>query len=139
MAADAAALELDLAAVEAGTAAVIRKGRRVLRYTPPRPATAAAWRERVLAWLDEGPYDMLLSPAVDTLPPDAHHQRNRSPVLALPYTQAWNLAGLPAVVAPVLIRGRPAGVQLVGRPGSEAALLRAAARLERQAVPVAAR
>ena len=53
----------------------------------------------------------------------------------VPYTQAWNLAGLPAVVAPVLVGGRPVGVQLVGRPGSEATLLAAAARLERRVVP----
>jgi amidase len=52
-------------------------------------------------------------------------------------TPAWNLAGLPAVVAPVLIGGRPVGVQLVGRPGAEAALLAAAAKLERRAVPTA--
>jgi amidase len=38
-------------------------------------------------------------------------------------------------VAPVLVDGRPVGVQLVGRPGSEAALLAAAARLERRVVP----
>jgi amidase len=41
------------------------------------------------------------------------------------------------VVAPVLIGGRPVGVQLVGRPGAEAALLAAAAMLERRVVPAA--
>jgi amidase len=55
----------------------------------------------------------------------------------VPYTQAWNLAGLPAVVAPVLIGGRPVGVQLVGRPGAEAVLLSAATRLEQRVVPMA--
>jgi amidase len=55
----------------------------------------------------------------------------------MPCTQAWNLAGLPAVVAPVLIAGRPVGVQLVGRPGAEADLLAAAAKLERRSVPMA--
>ena len=55
----------------------------------------------------------------------------------MPYTQAWNLAGLPAAVAPVLVGGRPIGVQLVGRPGSELALLAAAARLQQQVVPKA--
>jgi amidase len=46
----------------------------------------------------------------------------------VPFARAWNLAGLPAAVAPVRIDGRPVGVQLVGRPGSEALLLAAAAR-----------
>jgi amidase len=55
-----------------------------------------------------------------------------------PYTQAWNLAGLPAVVVPVLVGGRPIGVQLVGRPGDEHRLLAAAARIERCAVPTTA-
>jgi amidase len=41
------------------------------------------------------------------------------------------------VVAPVRIGGRPVGVQLVGRPGAESALLSAAARLEQRVVPMA--
>lgn len=141
---DAAALELDLAAVERRTATVARKGQRVLRYTRPRAAAAAAWRDRVTAWLDEGQYDLLLSPAVAEPALMAGQLAGRgylrtawATARRVPYTQAWNLAGLPAVVAPVLIGGRPAGVQLVGRAGSEAMLLAAAARLERQAVPMA--
>ncbi len=55
----------------------------------------------------------------------------------MPFARAWNLAGLPAAVAPVRIDGRPVGVQLVGRPGSEALLLAAAARLEHRVVPAA--
>jgi amidase len=53
----------------------------------------------------------------------------------VPYTQAWNLAGLPAVVVPVRVSGRPVAVQLVGRPGAELALLAIAARLEGREVP----
>jgi len=41
------------------------------------------------------------------------------------------------VVAPVRIAGRPVGVQLVGRPGAESALLSAAATLEQRVVPMA--
>jgi amidase len=41
-------------------------------------------------------------------------------------------------VAPVMVRGRPVGVQLVGRPGDEQKLLAAAARLEGRAVPALA-
>ena len=61
---DAEALGLDLSVVERRTAAVVRKGRRVLRYTPPGAAAPAAWRHRVLAWMDEGGFDVLLGPAV---------------------------------------------------------------------------
>jgi amidase len=53
----------------------------------------------------------------------------------VPYTQAWNLAGLPAVVVPVLVSGRAVAVQLVGRPGDELALLTTAARIEGRQVP----
>ncbi len=41
------------------------------------------------------------------------------------------------VVKVVIERGRAVGVQLVGRPGAETALLTAAARLERRVVPMA--
>ncbi|TQM10241.1 amidase [Pseudonocardia kunmingensis] len=141
---EADAIGLDLDAAERRTAAVVRKGRRVLRFTPPAAGAPAAWRDRVLAWMDEGGYDMLLGPATIRPPVRAGAmvgQGYRTSVLAmatrLPCAPAWNLAGLPAVVAPVLIGGRPVGVQLVGRPGAEAALLATAARLERRAVPTA--
>lgn len=137
---DVAALGLDLADVERRTATVARKGRRA----HPGTRAAAAWRDRMIAWLDEGGHDLLLSPAVAGPPPRAGASAGHGYLRTLlaqtrqvPYTQAWNLAGLPAVVAPVLVGGRPVGVQLVGRPGAEAALLAAAARLERRVVPMA--
>jgi amidase len=141
---NADALGLDVGAVERRTATVVRKGRRVLRFTPPGEAAPAAWRDRVLGWMDEGGYDMLLGPATARPPLRAGAMLGRgyrssllTTAVRLPCTAAWNLAGLPAVVAPVLIGGRPVGVQLVGRPGAEAALLAAASRLQRRVVPVA--
>jgi amidase len=135
-------LGLDLAAVEPRTAAVVRQGRRVLARGGPRPATAAAWRERFLAWLDAGRHDVLLTPAVAGPPVAAGTMRHRGYLATLllsasrvPYTQAWNLAGLPAAVVPVRVAGRPVAVQLVGRPGDELALLAVAARLEGRDVP----
>ncbi len=137
---DVAALGLDLADLERRTAAVARRGRRA---RPGRRA-APAWRDRMIDWLDEGGYDLLVGPAVATPAPPAGAFAGRGYLRTLlaqarqvPFTQAWNLAGLPAVVAPVLVEGRAVGVQLVGRPGSEAALLAAAARLERRVVPMA--
>jgi len=141
---DAEAVGLDTHAAERRTAAVVRKGRHVLRFTPPGAAAPTAWRERVLAWMDDGGYDVLLGPATARPPVRAGAMVGvgyRASLVAtaarLPCAAAWNLAGLPAVVAPVLIGGRPVGVQLVGRPGAEAALLAAAARLERRVVPMA--
>ncbi len=141
---DVSALGLDLRDLDPATAAVVRAGRRVLRWTPPRPTIAASWRDRMLAWLDEGDIDLLICPAVAAPTPSAGGTGRRGSLATLlgpgrraPFTWAWNLAGLPAVVAPVLVGGRPVGVQLVGRPGSEAALLAAAARLERRPVPAA--
>ena len=108
----------------------------------PREAALAAWRDRVLEWFDAGGYDVLVSPATARPPVAAGALAGRGyrATLArsawrMPYTQAWNLAGLPAVVAPVRIGGRPVGVQLVGRPGAESALLSAAAPLEQRVVP----
>jgi amidase len=94
--------------------------------------------------MDDGDYDVLLGPATSQPALRAGAMLGHgytSSILTtasrLLCTPAWNLAGLPAVVAPVLIGGRPVGVQLVGRPGAEAALLAAAAKLERRAVPTA--
>ncbi|HEY0812882.1 MAG TPA: amidase family protein [Pseudonocardia sp.] len=141
---DVAHLQLDLDAVERRTAAVARRGRRVLRLTRPRSAAVTAWRDRMLEWFDEGGFDLLVGPATALPAVAAGSLAGRGYLTTLarsarrvPYTQAWNLAGLPAVVAPVLIGGRPVGVQLVGRPGAESALLSAAARLEQRVVPMA--
>jgi len=141
---DAEDLALDLSAVERRTAAVVRRGRRVLRFGAPREAALAGWRDRVLEWFDAGGYDVLVSPATARPPVAAGALAGRGyratfarSAWRMPYTQAWNLAGLPAVVAPVRIGGRPVGVQLVGRPGAESELLSAAATLEQRVVPVA--
>ncbi|HVH20933.1 MAG TPA: amidase family protein [Pseudonocardia sp.] len=134
---------LDLATLEPRTATIVRKGRRVLRFTRPRSGTATAWRDRMTAWMDAGGFDLVVSPAVAGPPVDAGALAGRgyrrtmlTSALRLPYTQAWNLAGLPAVVAPMLVNGRPVGVQLIARPGAEALLLATAARLEHRVVPV---
>jgi aspartyl-tRNA(Asn)/glutamyl-tRNA(Gln) amidotransferase subunit A len=51
------------------------------------------------------------------------------------FTQPLSLAGVPVVTVPVIAAGAlPLGVQLVGRPGSEAALLALAIDLERRGI-----
>lgn len=119
---------VDAAELGPAAAAAARRG----RWARPRPSSRTAWRRRMLDWLDDGAFDLLLCPAVyGRLTPGT------SPLRRTVLTRAWSLAGLPAVVAPVVVGGRPAAVQLVGRPGSEGALLAAAAVLERRAVPAA--
>jgi AtzE family amidohydrolase len=55
------------------------------------------------------------------------------------FTQPITLAGVPVVNVPVVERGAlPVGVQLIGRPGTESALLALAEALERRAIVGAA-
>jgi amidase len=84
-------------------------------------------------------YDVLLTPALARRSPKSapwHERGWLSNVLVntnySPLTPPWNLTGWPATVVPVgtLPSGAPTAVQLVGRPGSEAELLRVAEQLE---------
>jgi amidase len=106
---DATALDVDLDAVERRTAAVARRGRRACGS--PHPVRRhGGLADRVLEWFDVGGYDVLVGPATARPPVAAGALAGRGyrATLArsawrLPFTQAWNLAGLPAVVAPVRI------------------------------------
>ena len=131
---EAADLDLDLDLVEPRTATVVRHGRGVLRLGGPRPATAAAWRERVLAWFDAGRHDVLLTPAVAGPPVRAGAMRHRG-YLSTMLTSAARVPYTQAVVVPVLVSGHAVAVQLIGRPGDELALLATAARIEGRQVP----
>ena len=71
----------------------------------------------MLAWFDTGRHDVLLTPAVAGPPVKAGAMRHRGYLSTtllsasrVPYTQAWNLAGLPAVVVPVRVSGRAVAV-----------------------------
>lgn len=84
-------------------------------------------------------YDVLLTPALARRSPKSapwHERGWLSNVLVntnhSPLTPPWNLTGWPATVVPVgtLPSGAPTAVQLVGRPGSEAELLRVAEQLQ---------
>ena len=87
-------------------------------------------------------YDVVLTPALATLPPVVGAFTARGPegdyqlqCQWVPQTSMVNVAGLPAVTAPThwTDAGLPMGVQLIGRPGSEAQLLQLAEQLTRQA------
>ena len=103
-------------------------------------AFRADFRERVLALIAE--YDVLLAPATPcTAPPLADPMieidGKRTPARADLgiHTQPISFTGLPSLAVPLHRPGRlPIGLQLIGRPHGEPALLRFAAMLERSGV-----
>ena len=90
------------------------------------------------------PYDALLTPALaerplplgtlDTAAPDPMSTFTRSGLFT-PFTPVFNASGQPGISLPLFQGedGLPLGVQLVGRPAGEAALLALAAQLEEAA------
>ncbi|MCW2131099.1 amidase [Arthrobacter sp. VKM Ac-2550] len=117
--------------------------RRALKKSPAELAAAlgilARFQEDTVAQF--GVYDLVLTPALAMTPRpvgwytstsaevDYMHQCQYSP-----YTSMINVCGLPAIAVPVLTtaRGHSMGIQLVGKPGSEALLLAVAAQLENE-------
>jgi AtzE family amidohydrolase len=97
-----------------------------------------AWfRARMLALFEE--VDVILAPATPYVAPKLGQQTIEVDGEVLPvrpmlgvFTQPISFVGLPVLAVPVpLAGGLPIGVQLIGRPGSEALLFRVAAALER--------
>jgi amidase len=85
--------------------------------------------------------DLLLGPVATGPPLPARPWHERSFLANMtasarwaPFTGAWNLAGLPALVLPAGLRpeGLPLAVQFVGPPGAEGRLLWLAGELERR-------
>jgi len=140
---DAEAAGVDVSALQPRNRRHIALGRRVWRRGWIRDADRAAWRERSGRWFADGRYDVMITPALAGPPPAAVQWSARSwaanvltCIRYAPYAGPWNFAGFPAVVVPAGTRpdGLPAGVQLVGPPGSELLLLAVAGQLE-QAAP----
>ncbi len=141
-AADVQAADLDRRSLQKRNRQHVRIGEWVQRRGYVRPDDRAAWRERSIGLFTDHSIDLLLTPALASLPPAAISWSARSwraNVLAnlryAPYFAPWNLAGLPALVVPVGRRpdGLPVAVQLVGPPGSELLLLGVAGQFEMQA------
>jgi amidase len=155
---DAEHLGIDRAALQPRSRTHARIGRMVRRAGLVRPRTAERFRERMVTFFGQeasaqgpgssvrGPgggevLDLLLSPVTTGPPLPARPWHERSFLANItanarwaPWTAAWNLAGLPAMVLPAGSRpeGLPIAVQFVGPPGAEGRLLWLAGELERQ-------
>ncbi len=141
-AADVQAAGLDRRSLQKRNRRHVRLGEWVQRRGYVHPSARADWRERSIGLFTDHSIDLLLTPALASIPPAAISWSARSwpaNVLAnlryAPYTAPWNVAGLPALVVPVGRRpdGLPVAVQLVGPPGSELLLLGVAGQFEMQA------
>jgi amidase len=136
---DAEHLGIDRSALQPRSRTHARIGRMVRRARLLRPGTADRFRQRMVGFFED--VDVLLSPVTTgpPLPARPWHERGfLANVLAnarwAPWTSAWNLAGLPALVLPAGSRpeGLPVAVQFVGPPGAEGRLLWLAGELERR-------
>ncbi len=136
---DAEHLGVDRAALQPRSRAHARIGRLVDRLGLVRPRTAERFREQMAGFFED--VDVLLTPVTTgpPLPARPWHERSfLANVVAnarwAPWTAAWNLAGLPAMVVPAGLRpeGLPLAVQFVGPPGAEGRLLWLAGELERR-------
>jgi aspartyl-tRNA(Asn)/glutamyl-tRNA(Gln) amidotransferase subunit A len=86
-------------------------------------------KEQLEAVLEETPF--LILPTLPFAPPALSRQEPGLEYRGDTYTSLANLAGLPAISLPAGIHeGLPIGLQLVGRPFEEGALLNAAANVE---------
>ncbi|MGZ4506984.1 MAG: amidase [Blastococcus sp.] len=136
---DAEHLGLDRHALQPRSRTHARIGRVVRRAGLVRPRTVEKFRQQMVAFFDD--VDLLLTPVTTGPPLPARPWHERSFLANVtanarwaPWTAAWNLAGLPALVLPAGNRpeGLPLSVQFVGPPGAEARLLWMAGDLERR-------
>jgi Asp-tRNA(Asn)/Glu-tRNA(Gln) amidotransferase A subunit family amidase len=77
--------------------------------------------------------DLLLCPTIARLPIVIGKEPTLSPYNYVNYTNVWNMAGYCAASVPAgFHKGMPVGLQIIGRPGEEALVLRAARAFERE-------
>jgi len=75
-----------------------------------------------------GPYDAVLVPNTLIVAPMIGEQHIREKLLR--YTRPFSVSGHPVVTLPAPSKGLPVGIQVVGRHGEDAAVIRVAAALE---------
>ncbi|WP_336645930.1 amidase [Microbacterium sp. USHLN186] len=130
--------DADLELVEPITAWLVREGRRLTGAEVLQAlAAASAFEHATITAFD--PFDAVLTPALALPPQPVGWFDRHDPVRGFsqqvqyaPYSSFVNVAGLPAIVLPVTreASGHPVSVQLIGRPGGEAAIIALAAVLE---------
>jgi amidase len=139
IATDVRHLGLDPTRLEPRTRAMAAWGERLLRRGHPRPDDAARFRTRLTAWFDR--FDVLICPVIAGPAPVAGWATRTGfartyldGVRTVPYTQAWNVVGWPALSLPLPtaaagVLGRPGAVQIVAPAGEEATVLSLAVQL----------
>jgi amidase len=136
---EATALGLPVSTLQRRTRRHIALGGWAWRRGYVREADREAFRARCAGFFADGPYDVLVTPALAGPPLPARTWSDRSwrsnlmaNVRYAPYAAPWNIAGFPAIAIPVGVRpdGLPLAVQAVGPPGSELLLLAVAGQLE---------
>ncbi|BBX61356.1 amidase [Mycobacterium saskatchewanense] len=129
--------ELDWRHIEVRTARHLAAAATVRRLGLVRNGGRRKWVARALEFF--GTYDVLVTPMLATMPPQAICWRTRGWLAnAIPsvrltdYLGPWDLAGFPAMSIPAGRHesGLPVGVQIVAPPGGESRLLTVAAQLE---------
>lgn len=116
--------------LEPRTRTMVTRGQRILRRGGPDEAPAIAWRRAGQHWFADG--DVLISPVVARAAQTfgwaertSYRRTYVNGARTTPFTQAWNVAGFPALSLP---HGNTA-VQLVTVPGREHHLFALAATL----------
>jgi amidase len=136
---DAEHAGLDVTTLQPRSRRHIALGRRAWKRGWVRETDRATFRDRCTAFFADGPFDLMVTPALAGPPPRALPYATypwRSNMLTCtryaPFAAPWNVAGFPAVTVPVGVRpdGLPSAVQLVGPPGAELLLLAVAGQLE---------
>ncbi|MBK0420614.1 amidase [Leucobacter sp. CSA2] len=76
--------------------------------------------------------ELLISPTTPILAPEAGATAASGPLASL--TVIWNVLGWPAISIPIWVPGcaLPQSIQIIGKPGRDRSVLRAAAALERE-------
>jgi amidase len=128
-------LDLPPEKLEPRTRSMVERGQRIRQRGGPAEAPATAWRDAVTRWFDK--VGILISPVV-ARPAQPYGWGEQTSYLrayangarVTPFTQAWNVAGFPAISVPIGGSARqPGSVQLITVPGREKSLFTLATAL----------
>jgi amidase len=130
-------LGLDTRRLEPRTQRMVRSGQRLRQRGEPTGAQARQWQANAEKWFST--VDVLITPVISAAAPPMGWANGKgflrcylNGARTVPFTQAWNLAGFPAMSLPLGgTATAPGAVQLITVPGREARLLHLAEQLER--------